>query len=171
MAANQLEMKPASFWNFVSFRIPAQWECIREPGGHWGCYEEDNDTGTVWVNKDIYRFPDENAAAEALERCAATIERRPDCGGIPSTITELEISSSHKVVHHTYAAECEGEILYFSWWSHYLCHGIYVVTVHLNLVLTAEALSDRWISRLAEAVDRELMNATIRPEITVADEP
>lgn len=170
MPLDPLEMRDASFWNFVSFRIPAQWECVREPDGHWGCYEEDNDTGTVWVNHDIYRFPDEKDATEALKRCGATIEKKPDCGNIPSTWIELDISCSHKVIHYTHAAECEGEILYFSWWSHHVCHGRYIVVVHLSLVLTAATLSDRRTSRRAEAIDRELMHATIRPDIAVADD-
>lgn len=160
-------LKPVTFWDFISFRIPEQWSCIREPDGHWGCYEEDKDTGTVWVDFDLFRLPDEEDVAAAVARSAAMIRADSSVGAIPPMRKEFEFSPLHKVVHRVFGAEENGELLYFSWWSHILGRHPYLLSVQFNFVLTASTLADRGVCELAEIIDRELMNATIKPEIII----
>ena len=49
--------KEANLWDFIRFEIPEAWDCfyIADDRLHYGCYEEDGDTGTVWVH--VEPFP------------------------------------------------------------------------------------------------------------------
>lgn len=163
-------LKPASFWSFVSFNIPEQWHCVREPEGHWGCYEDDDDTGTVWVGFDVFRMPEnEPDIGEAVARNARLIIAEPSVAGFPASRKEIDRSPLHKIVHRTYATESEGELLYFSWWNHFVGHQRRLIAVHLNFVLPVGQLAIPRIAAIAQAVDHELLNATIHGEYCLSD--
>lgn len=160
---NPMQFKPATFFDAICFQIPVHWTCIREPEGHWGCYEEDKDTGTVWVGYDVFRLPIGEDPIIALQRSASGVEEEPSIGNLPSARKEIALSSQHIVVHRIYATDDEGELLYFSWWSHFVAYRSFIVSIQLNLVLSVDSLGRPDISKLAERIDYELMNADIRP--------
>jgi hypothetical protein len=128
------KLKPVTFWNAISFRIPEQWQCIREPEGHWGCYDTDNDTGTVWVDFDMFRAP-EGEQPSPINLFETAISE-----GMATSIEFPDGRRAVNVVKRGYDHGSPEELL-FSHWHHLGTSGPYFGVVHLTFVTPVELLT------------------------------
>ena len=161
------QMKEVTFWNFLTVKIPERWKCVRQTDGPWGGFEEEADTGTLWVDYDIFtqENPGEDdfraAAREVVQGLANSLIANGEERVRRHELTEK--GPDHFLLHlvEEAADQDDGTELLFLRWHHFGTFPSQTVLVHLTFVLSKLALMDDEIRTLLETMDEELANARI----------
>lgn len=160
-------LKPATFWDAVTIRIPQTWKCVREPDGMWECYEsDDTEMETIWVDHDVFRLPDDDSKRDEafLAEVASVAETVGQSGDPGASRKIISASKAHTIVNvtgTTMAHEGDGAELYSSMWHHIGAQRPYCVMVHLKLIAPSRRLGDKDYAALVRNLDHSLMNAAI----------
>jgi hypothetical protein len=134
------QLKPATFWDAVTIRIPQTWKCIREPDGMWECYEsDDTEMETIWVDHDVFLLPDiisksDEAFLAEVASVADTIGQSGDPGASRKIISAFTAHTIVNVTGTTMGHDGDGAELYSSMWHHIGAHRPYCIVVHLKLI-------------------------------------
>lgn len=148
----------------MEIRIPEQWQCIREPDGIWGCYDPDEDTGTIWLDFDVYQTG--NTPVPPIDTWQSL--RRMLAGDDKSVNSHIiHVDEDHKIINvakDAFDPEA-GEILNFSHWHHMgRIDATSLAIVHLTLVISPNMLTDGEGLLLAQEIERGLTEAKINWE-------
>ena len=138
------DMVERTFFDFITMVVPRRWQWLRDDDSEmWGLWEEGIESGTLWVDFDVYSVEGEDNAAFKLvrgsaERIAESAADRPNAIGDPFV---QEIGDGYAVMN-IYTSHEKGHDL-----IHYSCHTLvphrqHALLVHFTLVLLAE-LADR----------------------------
>jgi hypothetical protein len=164
----------------VTIRIPEPWtgRAHERDKGRWGCYEDDNDTGTLWISVDHYRgdaakelpdflnpnfFNDEKTIDGIVEEAAAKLPPL-----LESKLTPVAQGYHWRCV---YDVEEDGEPLRFFFSRFFLTSGPNFAIISFNLVLTHAQMNAPDFIAFRDIMDREIRIARLDPfgDIEVSD--
>jgi len=151
----------------VTLRVPARWTCgpHETAEGMWECYEEDEETGTLWINVD-YFSPGEETPEPGIDELLQMIEgvRRSFERDYPDVIESSVIpAKGGGLFYRCHDNEEDGEPLRNFHYQFFIVHGAMHCSIGFNLVLPHSVLDDPEIRRLIEIVDREVRAARLEP--------
>ena len=158
-----------TFWDVITLPVPERWGRFRQPEGHWGCWEEGAETGTLWVDYDLFGpFQDGPEDWDPLRK-EGIFDRLvgPNIGGdgtfhhwgsvdLPSGGTAV-----NQVITRPGSGDDAGMDLRFSHWHLFRPRFPYLVSVHLTMVMPTFVKEDPEIARFMEAMDAAIPAARI----------
>jgi hypothetical protein len=151
----------------VAIRIPANWtsRAHETDKNRWGCYEDDNDTGTLWIAVSQFRNggpsgppADFNLDAVVDSLVKGATAKLPPL--LESTLTPVRQGYHWRCI---YDVEEDGEPLRFFFSHFYLAHGPNVAFIDFNLVLTHAQMDGPEFVELRDVMAREIRTAFLDP--------
>jgi len=146
-------LKDVTIYDFLSLRVPARWLEARAENGRGGFWEETVESGTLWIDWNIYVY---GSAAPAMEEALAK-QAQTLPGGTASAATGL----GGRIVRRRHEAVEAGEPLVFHSWHVIRRHGPAILLLHFNLVLLADLAERHDFKALVDTIDREVRAARI----------
>jgi hypothetical protein len=80
--------KAVNFFGFFRLCIPSQWQCHLEENGSYGCYEENVESGTLWIRHFAWRFPGRLTEPHLSNFIQSNLIPRLNAMGIQDTLSE-----------------------------------------------------------------------------------
>jgi tetratricopeptide (TPR) repeat protein len=136
-------LKDITIYGFVSLRVPARWPEARADGGRGGFWEEGVESGTLWIDWDVY-----------------TMKGQRPRQGDPSVIRVADAGDRSVSYRRTEAVE-KGETLVIHNWLVSCGRPGLALMVHFNLVLLADLAERNDFRPLPKLIDREIRAARI----------
>jgi len=151
----------------VTLRVPARWNCGPHDTaeGMWGCYEDEEETGTLWINVD-YFSPGESTPEPEIDELLQMIEgvRRSFERDYPDVIESSVIpAKGGGLFYRCHDNEEDGEALRNFHYQFFIVHGAMHCSIGFNLVLPHSVLDDPEIQELIAIIDREIRAARLEP--------
>lgn len=156
-------LKRTALWDVVLMRIPVEWTRERQHPDGTGMYcihEEGAESGTLWVDYDVFRVPDPGMVPTAVREWAqASASESEDTGEMQAPLCEEH--EDGYLVRRFFRSEEDGEGLRHYSWHRFVAREREMMAVHFTLVFL-DRLADvpEFIDRLA-LFDREIRNAIL----------
>lgn len=152
----------------VTLRVPARWNCgpHETAEGMWGCYENDEETGTLWINVDYFmrKEPTEPMGDFDLMASARDIKESMERDWPDMVESRLQREGDAVLWFRVVDSIDDDEEPIRRYVYHYfLEHRGNVCFIVFSLVLPNSILDDPEIQRLVEIVDREVRAARLEP--------
>lgn len=142
----------------VSVQIPVSWQGYDEGEWLWSCYDDDNDTGTLWISVMAFQRPypssdgdDPENPSVADVRAAFRAQFAPD-GSDP-------VADDGPVVKYEKDFAEEGEDLRGHWTHGLVPAGRGLLVISFHLVLSVEQLATPEYQALRSRMDAEIDRA------------
>lgn len=127
------ELRAISAYGFIDLLIPRRWKDGRDPdNGMWGCYRDGEDSGTLWIDFNVWRVrPGNESDLAALRRAAVQTSGAPD----GARVELLKRPDGGSIVRSSYVGEERGVLLRFHRWDIYKAIPRGALLVHFSLVI------------------------------------
>ena len=136
-------LKDVTIYGFVSMRVPARWPEARAENGRGGFWEEDVESGTLWIDWDLYSFKGEEPRDSA-----------------PPAI-RIQDEGEKAIKYRRYESFERGEpLVIHHWWVNCGTPGR-ILMIHFNLVLLADLAQRDDFQPLPGLIAREIRAARI----------
>jgi hypothetical protein len=156
-------LKPVTVDNRVTLRIPKRWNGRRREKGIWGFFEEGQETSTLWVQSEIYRFPDQEPGE--IELLAPLIAERltEEFANVDLAYRNVEMFDlpAGKVIRAYFDEREDGQLLRFYRWQHVQAHSAAITMVFFSLVLPRDLVEEPRFQGLVKVMDREIRTAQV----------
>ncbi len=161
------ELREVAFADTVRLRVPARWTTARSQSGMWCCYEEEMESGTFWIDFEVFNIADP-AAPDADGRTRRAVDLFAQ-----EVLDEFVVKEGHHreervelpdgvLLRLEEEGEEAGERLRVHRWTYFKPAGGRVLTVFFALVLRLDQVADPRFADLVEILDREVRAADLR---------
>jgi hypothetical protein len=151
----------------VTVRVPERWQCgpDYELDEFWSCYEENEDTGTLWITVQWFQGP------EVLDEAPNSASRRlaEDAMQSLNKINEAILTSEMKdipgghLVYRVYDADEGGDLTRHYRYHFYRFEKEKMAFADFNFVVTRSLIDVPGFRDLIQLMDREIRAAKIEP--------
>lgn len=156
-------LKRAVCFGFLQIDVPARWQWQRSEDGMWGFYEEDEESGTLWVDYDLYRIPSDttgDVVGPLAERLMGMLAEGAPGRTVEKLATDDGVTLI-RAVHDAEDTEEEGVMLRFFRYELMRRFTDHLVNVHYSLVIPDFRLRDPDMQELVEIVDNAIKRSRI----------
>lgn len=80
--------KAVDFFDFFRISIPFQWICRMEEDGSYGCYEENVESGTLWIRYFAWKFPGKIPKAQLYDFVKNSLMPQLNAMGIEDALSQ-----------------------------------------------------------------------------------
>ena len=161
------ELREVTFSDAIRLRVPARWSSAQSQSGMWCCYEEAMESGTFWVDYEVFDIADPSTGdADGRARRAIDLFAQ-------EVLDEFVVKEGHHREERVDLAdgvllrleedgEEAGERLRVHRWTYFKPAEGRVLTVFFALVLRQDQAEDPRFADLVEILDREVRAAELR---------
>ena len=167
MPYNLDKLKSIHCFDAVTIRVPERWQCGPdfELEEFWSCYEDDGDTGTLWIAVQWFRGPEvlegiPNAVTRQLAEDATQSINEKNPNILTSEIED--IPGGHLVFRMYEANEDEDPTRHYRY-QVYRFHEDKMAFADFNLVITRSLIDEPEFRDLIRIMDREIRGAQFEP--------
>lgn len=156
-------LKRTGLWDVVLMRIPARWSRERQHPDGTGMYclhEEGAESGTLWVDYDVFRAPDPGMVPTVIrewaQASASKSEEKDDA--------EAPLYEEHDggyLVRRLFGSVERGEELRHYAWHRFVAQGREMMVVHFTLVFLDRLADEPEFCDQLAMFDREIRNAIL----------
>lgn len=156
-------LKRTGLWDVVLMRIPARWSRERQNPDGTGMYclhEKGAESGTLWVDYDVFRVPDPEMVPVAVREWAQASAREGE-EKADVEVSPCEECEGGYLVRRFFRSVEDGEELRHYAWHRFVAQGREMMVVHFTFVFL-DCLADEpeFHDRLA-MFDKEVRNAIL----------
>lgn len=166
---NAWPLKPFDCCANIAINVPESWECRLDESGMWGCWNDDVDDGTLWVEWHPYRLPPDASYADVL--AAAAVMAGSTAGSYIQRDRALELEVTFEedrhIVETMFLGTEDGDLLQYYRWDLIKPLPGWVVVVFISLVFEIETSNTPASRALVDIMGDEVYNCVITPP----DEP
>jgi hypothetical protein len=83
-----IDQRTVNFFGFFQISVPSQWQCHMEEDGSYGCYEENVESGTLWVRHFAWKFPGKMPKAQLYDFVQNSLMPKLNTMGIQDTLSQ-----------------------------------------------------------------------------------
>ena len=145
-------LKDVTFDGFLSMRVPARWPEARTEEGRGGFWEEDVESGTLWIDWDLFTVPRGGRAADAARDMAQDYE---------GAVLEVGEDGDLGVIRLRRETVETGQPLIIHTWHILKGRGQQILLLHFNLVILADLAEREDFRPLPDLIAREIRAARI----------
>ena len=161
-----IRMRTETFFGFITLEIPDCWDCSQKPGELLGCFEEDRESGTVWINYNLFSVPELVHGSDAVERhVKGLIEEIRDKLG--DEYGPCALTGSTENCSLSYSRTCDdddGTPLRTHSFHHIISPPGFSLLAHLTLIVPVDSMRDVEFAAITERMLEQIKSPKIDVE-------
>lgn len=161
-----IQMRTKTFFGFITLEIPDCWNCSQKPGELLGCFEEGRESGTVWINYNLFSVPELVHGSDAVERhvkeLIEEIRGKLDDEYGPCALTG-DTENCSLSYSRTYDDD-DGTPLRTQSFHHIISPPGFSLLVHLTLIFPVDSMHDVEFAAIAERMLEQIQSPKINVE-------
>lgn len=161
--SSSISMRTETFFDFIELKVPDCWSCSQAPGELLGCWQDDEDNGTLWVDYNLYSIPelahDPDAFKAHTKETVNVLKGKFEKEYGSCTVTGNEESC---ILSYSRNYDDEDGIAVTSHSCHHIISRLgFSLLAHLTLVFPLSSMSDAEYMKIRDVMIKEITNPKI----------